>query len=326
MMTIGSLRLENWLVMAPMAGITNLPFRLMVKRMGAGLVTTEMVSSVGLTLGKPKTLEYLKSHPEEKPLAVQIFGSRPEVMARAAQIAVERGADIVDINMGCPVKKVVRTGAGASLLRNPRQAADIVCAVRVACPVPLTVKIRAGWSPQLANACEVARVLEDCGADAITVHPRFAVHGFSSAADWELIGRVKEKVNIPVLGNGDTLEPSHAFEMKRITGCDGVMIGRGAVGNPWIFKRILHMEQGKSVPAPDLSERRAQMMEHFHLLAGHMGEHRAALAMRGILLGYTKGLPHSTGLRNCMTRIRDLGSLVRTLDDYFASLSVQGYS
>lgn len=320
MLRIGALELENWLVMAPMAGISNLPFRLTVKGLGAGLVTTEMISAIGLTGGQQKTLGYLKSHPAEKPLAVQLFGSRSDIMARAARVAVDSGADILDINMGCPVKKVAKTGAGASLLRDIGKAAGIMTAVRRSCPVPLTVKIRAGWSPDQPMACEMARMIEDCGADAITIHPRFASQGFSGHADWPLIGEVKDRVKIPVIGNGDVLKPSQAFQMKAETGCDGVMIGRGAVGNPWIFRQILDLEKGLPVSKPSLSERRSLIMEHGRLLSQSMGEQRAALAMRGLLLRYTKGLPHSCRFRGRITEIKDLKSLTANLDYYFSTL------
>jgi tRNA-dihydrouridine synthase B len=324
MFRIGTLALSNRLIMAPMAGYTNLPFRLMVKRLGAGLVTTEMVSAMGLTLNQRKTLDYLKSHPDERPIAVQIFGSKPDVMARAAQMAVGAGADLVDINMGCPVKKVVKTGAGASLLRDPRRAAEIITAVRLSCTAPLTVKIRAGWSPGEPVAVEIARMIEDCGADAITVHSRFANQGFSAPADWAWIARVKERLKIPVIGNGDVFSLPQALKMRNETGCDGVMIGRGAIGNPWIFKQILSAEQGLPVCTPDLSERRSFIMEHFQLLSGSMGEHRAALVMRGVLLSYTKGLPHSSRFRGLITKVRDAESLVVTMDGYFSSLEDHG--
>ncbi|MEW6669425.1 MAG: tRNA dihydrouridine synthase DusB [Thermodesulfobacteriota bacterium] len=324
MLRIGNLTLPNWLIMAPMAGYTNLAFRLMVRRLGAGLVTTEMVSAMGLARDQKRTMAYLRSHPEEKPLSVQLFGSRPEVMAKAARMAVEAGADLVDINAGCPVKKVVKTGAGASLLREPKRLAEIVCAVRLAVSVPVTVKIRSGWSPQEPAACEVARILEDCGADGITVHGRFATDGFSGPADWSWIGRVKERSRIPVIGNGDVLEPAAAFRMKAETGCDGVMIGRAAIGNPWIFRQVLHAEQGLPVQAPQLSERRSHILEHFRLLSDCMGEHRAALNMRGVMLSYTKGLPRSSAFRGLITRVRDTDSLVRTMDNYFSSLEAPG--
>jgi nifR3 family TIM-barrel protein len=320
MLQIGSVKLENWLIMAPMAGITNHPFRLMVKKLGAGLVTSEMVSAMGLTNGMKKTIDYLKNHPSEKPLSVQIFGARPQVMARAAQMAVEAGADIVDINMGCPVKKVVKTGAGASLLREPKKVAEIVSAVRLSCAVPLTVKIRTGWSPEKPVATEIAHIIEDCGADAVTIHPRFASQGFTGNADWTVIGRLKERVKIPVIGNGDVLEPALAPKMKMQTGCDGVMIGRGAVGNPWIFKQILHLSEGRSIPEPDLSERKRLIMEQYYALADSLGPHRAALCMRGLLLRYTKGLPHSSRFRGRITKIKDFDSLISTMDDFFSKL------
>lgn len=320
MLRIGTLTLSTPFIMAPMAGYTNLPFRLMVRRLGAGLVTTEMVSAVGLVLGQRKTHEYLKSAQEERPLAVQIFGSRPEVMARAAQIAVEAGADVVDINMGCPVKKVVKTGAGAALLRDPKRVEQILKAVRLSCPVPLTVKIRVGWSQKEAVACEVAHIVEACGADAVTVHPRFAAQGFSAPADWTWIGRVKERVKIPVIGNGDVFQAPAALRMMGETGCDGVMIGRGALGNPWIFRQIREAEQGNPLRLPPISERRSFIMEHFRFLSGSMGEHRAARTMRGLLLMYTKGLPRSTGFRDRITKVRDTESLVNTMDSYFSSL------
>jgi nifR3 family TIM-barrel protein len=241
-------------------------------------------------------------------------------MAMAAQIVVDSGADLVDINMGCPVKKVAKTGAGASLLRDRKRVADIVSAVRLACPVPLTVKIRAGWSPENPVACEVARVIEDCGADAVTVHPRFATQGYSVPADWTLIRRVKEQLKIPVIGNGDIFEPAHALKMRQETGCDGVMIGRGAIGNPWIFKQILHSDLGLPIPKPDLSDRRSFIMEHFQALSDLMGEHRAARTMRGLLLRYTKGLPHSSRFRGSINKIKDLDSLLSTMDGYFSTL------
>jgi nifR3 family TIM-barrel protein len=318
MLKIGNLELENRFVMAPMAGITNLPFRLMVKGMGAGLVYTEMVSSMGLILKARKTHMYLKSAPAEKPLAVQIFGSSPDVMARAASMVIEAGADMVDINMGCPVKKVTKTGAGASLLKDPKRVEDILSSVRLACPVPLTVKIRAGWSGENPIACEIARVIEGCGADAVIVHPRFASQGYSGKANWALIGEVKERVRIPVIGNGDVIEPGDALKMIKLTGCDGVMIGRAAVKSPWIFRQILQLENGMPAEDPDLSERRSLIIRHFELLSDTMNEQRAALSMRGLLIRYTKGLPYSSRFRNRFCRIKDLKSMIAAMDKYFS--------
>ncbi len=319
-MQIGNLKLKNRLIMAPMAGITDMPFRLIIRGMGAGLAFTEMVSAMGLTLKAKKTWRYLKSGSDDMPLAVQLFGSRPDVIAGAAALAAETGADIIDINMGCPVKKVTKGGAGASLLNDPRRVEKIVSSVRLACHLPLTVKIRAGWSPETPVACEIARVIEDCGADGITVHPRFATQGFSGKADWALIGEVKARVNIPVIGNGDILDPWDALSMIRQTGCDGVMIGRAAVRNPWIFRDISRLEKGLPVREPGLSDLRSLIIEHYNLLCDYGNGHRAALCMRGLLLHYTKGLPNSSRFRERFTGIRDFNSLMETVDSYFNHL------
>ena len=320
MLTIGTLQLQNWLVMAPMAGISNLAFRLIVKRQGAGLVTSEMVSAMGLTRGQKKSFQYLKTHPHEKPLAVQIFGSMPDVMAAAAEIVIDAGADIVDLNMGCPVRKVIKTGSGAALLNNPSRTKAIVTAVRKACTVPLTAKLRTGWYPDRPVVYDVGRVLEDAGIDAITLHARAAVQGYSGKADWNAISKLKKNVKIPVIGNGDVLRPEMAFEMRKRTACDGVMIGRGAVGRPWIFKQILDMDQGRQVKRPTLEERKTFILEHFRLLCHDMGEPRASKIMRGMLLWYTKGLPNSTHFRATINRIKDIESLIFTLEKYFKQL------
>ena len=321
MLKIGDLSLKNQLIMAPMAGITNPPFRLIAKRMGAGLVVTEMVSAVGLSRGHEKTFRYLDGFPEEKPLSVQIFGADPQVMAMAAEIVVEKGADLVDINMGCPARKVVKNGSGGALLRNPAAVRDMVIAVRKSCTVPLTVKIRAGWSPDEANFLEIAGIIEDCGADAIAVHPRFVKQGFSGQADWRIILEVKKNLSIPVIGNGDVFKPELALRMREETGCDGVMVGRGAMGNPWIFRQILDLEKGLEARPPDLSERKAVILEHFALLSRVIGEDRASKMMRGLLLGYTKGLPHSSRFRGSFTGVNNFNTMISTLDNYFGALS-----
>ena len=325
MLEIGNIKLENRFILAPMAGITNLPFRLLIKSLGAGLVYSEMVSSMGLHLNQKKTMEYIKSSPAEKPLAVQIFGSDPSIMAMAAQKVVDSGADIVDINMGCPVKKVTKTGAGAALLKNLDRAQKIISAVRIACQVPLTVKIRTGWSGSDMVACDAARLIEDCGADAVILHARNAAQGYSGSADWDIITRVKESVKIPVIGNGDINKPADVFRMMELTGCDGAMIGRASSRNPWIFRQAIELEKGNTMYEPDISERRRLIMEHYNHLTGAVGDRKAMLCMRGLLLRYTKGLPGSSRFRGAFTKIKDFKSLITAMDGYFQTLEEKGY-
>lgn len=325
MLEIGNIKLENRFILAPMAGITNLPFRLLIKSLGAGLVYSEMVSSMGLHFNQKKTMEYIISDPAEKPLAVQIFGSDPAIMAMAAQKVVENGADIVDINMGCPVKKVTKTGSGAALLKNLDSAQKIISSVRIACQAPLTVKIRTGWASDDIVACEAARLIEDCGADAVIIHARTASQGYSGYADWDMISRVKESVKIPVIGNGDVNEPKDIFRMLEQTGCDGVMIGRASSRNPWIFRQALEYEKGKTLYEPDVSERRRLIMEHYNHLTNVLGNRRAMLCMRGLLLRYTKGLPGSSKFREAFTKIKDFKTLISAMDGYFQTLEGKGY-
>lgn len=320
MLKIGTLSLKNRLIMAPMAGITNPPFRQIVKQLGAGLTVTEMVSAVGLSRGHEKTFHYLESVAQEEPVAVQIFGTDPVIMAVAAEKAVLKGADLVDINVGCPARKVIKNGSGGALLKNPSAIGRMVTAVRKACTVPLTVKIRAGWSPEEANFLEITDILEDCGVDAVTIHPRFVKQGFSGRADWSIIGEIKKRLTIPVIGNGDVSRPEMALQMRKETGCDGVMIGRGALGNPWIFRQILNLEKGLDARPPDLSERKRIIRLHFTLLSRMMGETVAAKMMRAQLLWYTKGLPHSSRFRGAFTGIKDINSMMNALNHYFDTL------
>jgi len=320
---LGDIVLEHWAVLAPMAGITNPAFRLLTKEMGAGLVTTEMVSATGLVRGQKRTLQYLKTSPAEHPLAVQLFGSDPQTMARAAEIVAQRGFRILDINLGCPVKKVTKTGSGAALLKDPERLKEIIKTLREAWPYTLTAKLRAGWSPHEPVAPDIARMLEDLGVDVITIHPRFATQGFSGRAHWPIIRMVRERVSVAVIGNGDVFTPEAAFRMREETGCHGVMIGRGAIGNPWIFKQISDMEKGRPGLTPGLAQRRATIMKHFHLLAQERGEARAALIMRGLLIWYTKGLPHSSAFRGAIGRIKDLNTLAQEMENYFDTLENQ---
>jgi tRNA-dihydrouridine synthase B len=317
---IGTLQLSNWLILAPMSGRTNLPFRLIVKKMGAGLVSTEMISAIGLSRGQAKTRTYLDTHPKEKPVSAQLFGCGPDTMAASARIVEGEGLDVLDINMGCPVKKVVRTGSGAALMRDAGKVAKVLAAVRRSTNLPLTVKIRAGWSPQEANALEIARVIEDSGADGISIHPRFASQGFSGKADWPLIGRIKKAVKIPVIGNGDITNPSLAFKMRVDTNCDGVMIGRASLSNPWIFAQILEMEEKGSFATPGPDERYRLIREHYDLCTGYFGEKRATHIMRGLLLLYIKGLPNGRYVKRSISEMDGREMLLGVLDTYFGCL------
>lgn len=321
MLRIGSVKLKNSLVLAPMAGKTNLPFRLLIKKMGADLVTTEMVSSEGLTRGQRKTFEYLETHPDERPLSVQIFGADPERMAMSAKIIEEKGLDIVDINMGCPVKKVVKNGAGSAIMRKPRDVARIVTAVRKKTTLPLTVKIRSGWSSKEENYLEIGRIIEDCGADGITIHPRFTAQGFSGKADWQVIKNIKEIVHIPVIGSGDVVDAYSAIEMKADTGCDGVMIGRAAIKNPWIFKQILELEKTGKIYLPGIELWHELIKEHFFLLVKHYGEKRGTNMMKGPLLSYTKGLPKKKIIKGLIPEIEGKRSFLSIINRYFEGIA-----
>jgi tRNA-dihydrouridine synthase B len=320
MLQIGSLTLKNPFIMAPMAGITNRPFRLIVKQFGAAMVTSEMVSAMGLVMGQNKTLDYLRSDPEERPFCVQLFGSDPDVMAKAAEKVIQTGADVIDINMGCPARKVVKTGSGGALLLDWRKAERIVRAVRQVSPLPLTVKIRAGWSPVHGSPLELVQALENAGADGVTVHPRFVTQGFSGIPDWSLIAQIKSKVSVPIIGNGDVFSPHLAIKIRNETGCDGVMIARGALGNPWIFQQILDLDQGRVPFEPLPLERIRLIMKHYHLLSDEMGERRAAFHFRGLLLRYSKGLPRSGLFRRSIEQVKDLESMVAAMDGYFCSM------
>jgi tRNA-dihydrouridine synthase B len=300
-----------------MSGRTNLPFRMIIKKMGAGLVVTEMISAVGLSRGQKKTYTYLDSHPDERPVAVQLFGSDPDAIADSVRIADEKEIDAIDINMGCPAKKIVKTGSGAVLMRDPKKVERIISAARKSTSLPLTAKIRAGWSPEEANALEVARIIEGSGADGITIHPRFAIQGFSGKADWEVISGIKKALKIPVIGSGDITNPALALKMRSETNCDGVMIGRAALTNPWIFKQILDMEAKGSFSTPELEDRYRLIVEHYLLLAEHLGEARATNMMRGWLLLYTKGLPGRTFLKGVISGICGREKLISLTDKYF---------
>ena len=302
-MNIGSIKLDDPVVLAPLAGITNLPFRLLAKEAGCALVYSEMISSNGLVYKSSKTTSMLNSIPLEKPFSVQLFGSDPSVMADAAAIVESSGADIVDINFGCSVKKVLKTGSGAALMKDPDRAEAIITSVRSAIQIPLTIKIRTGWEKSGSQALKIGKIAEACGVNAIAVHPRTATQGFSGKADWPVIQAVKKTVSIPVIGNGDITLPEDAVRMKNETGCDAVMIGRAAIGNPWIFSHIISLFNGDNYTPVELDQQFESMIHYLKSSVKHLGEERACKMMRSRLGWFVKGFPGSGHFRKSMTRI-----------------------
>jgi len=318
---IGSVECNNRVFLAPMAGVTDLPFRLLVREFGCALCFTEMVSAQGLLRGTAKTYRYLDSTAVDHPLGVQIFGFDPDAMAAAARIVAEKGADLVDINMGCPVRKVIKTGAGAALMRNPTLAARIVSRVKEVTGCPVTVKMRAGWSPSQVNAVDIALAAEDAGADAVIVHPRTAVQGYSGEADWEMIRRVKDAVAVPVVGSGDIRRPEDAVTMMTMTGCDAVMIGRGALGNPWLIDGTCRLIEGKPVRAvPSLDERFSIVLKHLDLCCTYYGDIVGIRVFRKHLLWYTKGLPQGACFRRNAVAVVSRQDIRNMLGDYFSQI------
>jgi tRNA-dihydrouridine synthase B len=315
-MKIGSVVLDNIMILAPLAGITNLPFRLLAKASGCGLVCSEMISANGLVHRSSKTHELLESRIEEKPLSVQIFGSDPYIMAEAASMVEDSGADILDINLGCAVKKVLKTGSGAALMKAPDKAEKIFLAVRKAVSIPLTVKMRAGWDTSGKEAFATAKVAEAGGVDGITVHPRLATQGFGGNADWSLITAVKSSVSIPVIGNGDIVTPEDVLAMKKETGCDAVMIGRAAIGNPWLFSQVTSLMNGKESVFPDLSERFDAMTKYLNISIECFGEKRACRMMRSHLGWFIKGLRYSSRFRESIKGISTEKEALSLIGEY----------
>jgi tRNA-dihydrouridine synthase B len=318
-MKIGTLVLRNNIFLAPMAGVTNLNYRILAREFGCGLAFTEMVSANGLVRRTPKTSGYLDSALPDRPLGVQVFGADPESMAEAARIVTGRGADLVDINMGCPVRKVVKTGAGSALMGNPRRVKDILSKVRKATVLPLTVKIRAGRRPGEISAPEIGRIAEDEGVQALIIHPRTADQGFSGSADWKIIQDVKGCLKIPVIGNGDIRTAADAMRMMTETGCDGVMVGRASLGNPWIFRDILSlMQTGKRQGGPTLMERGDIIRRHLNMEMAYIGDVQGLRNFRKHLLWYTRGMKGGAPLRQLLGQIQEKEALFAILDDFFS--------
>jgi len=305
---IGSLVLKHNVVLAPLAGITNLPFRILCRQEGAALAYTEMVSVNGLVREGVNTLALLKSAPEDRPLGIQLFGDTPESLAEAARM-VEGYGDLLDINMGCPVRKVVGTGAGSALLREPHKIAEIIRAVRAATSLPLTVKIRSGWHCGDDSYLEIAQIAEAEGCDAITLHPRSRAQMFSGHADWSQIARLKESVAIPVLGSGDLFSAGDCLSMLRETGCDGVMIARGVLGAPWIFRQVAELAATGVVSAVTNLQRVAAMRQHLELFCREAGEAIAVREMKKHVGWYARGFVGAADIRRSCNSARELQDL-----------------
>ncbi len=315
-MRIGSVLLANKVVLAPLAGITDLPFRRLAKEHGCALVYSEMISANALFYHSEKTRRMLVGDPAEKPLAIQIFGSDPAMMARAAAEVAASGADVLDINFGCSVKKVLKAGAGAALMKAPERAEAVIRAVRAAVSIPLTIKIRSGWDISGRDAFTLVEIAEKCGVDAIAVHPRTAGQGFTGKADWGLIAAIKKRTLLPVIGNGDIKNAEDARRMLDETGCDAVMIGRAAIGNPWIFSQTIALMAGGSAPVPSLIDRWDIMRRYLLSAVDLYGETTACRMMRSRLGWFSKGLPRGALFREAIKHLSSLREAEALLADY----------
>ncbi len=323
-MIIQNLEIQGRTFLAPLAGITNLPFRRMVKSCGCAVVCSEMVSAKALTYGSEKTFDLIQSCPEEKPLSVQIFGAEPESMEYGTRVICQSGqADIIDINFGCSVRKVIKQGAGAALMKDLPRAAAVIAAVRKATNLPLTIKIRSGWDPSGAQAMELARIAQDQGADAIAVHPRTATQGFSGRADWNLITRIKDAVTIPVIGNGDIACPEDAAEMMEETGCDAVMVGRGVLGNPFLPSQIesfLNTGHYETQSIAILCEKMREMTIFFR---EHFGEETACKLLRGRLAWFVKGMPGASAFRKLLSGLESTSQALELIQSLAENIQMK---
>lgn len=318
-MKIGSLELKNNVFLAPMAGVTDMPFRVICSEMGCGLVYSEMVSAKGLMYGSKNTEKLLSVDKRERPIAVQLFGSSPEILGKMAKSLEDAAIDIIDVNMGCPAPKIVKNGEGSALMKTPALVGEIVRSVVESQKKPVTVKFRKGFDDGSINAVEIAEIAEANGASAVAVHGRTREQYYSGKADWDIIKEVKKSVSIPVIGNGDVFSPQDAENLFDYTGCDAVMIGRGAQGNPWIFRRITkYLETGEILPPPDAGERMEVAMRHLKMLVDFKGEYIGVREMRRHLSDYTKGMAGAAQMRGKINSASTLAEMEEYIKSIFS--------